>query len=83
MMKTNKHIVPHEGMWAVKSEGASRITRVFELKTDALKYAHDVTLRDNTFMFVHKKNGKVSSVRCPARRKSALLMTFQDKYGLK
>lgn len=80
--KKNKHVVPHNGKWAVISEGAKRPTKVFDIKANALRYAHDTTLRDDSCMFVHSENGKVSHVKCPRRDAPAVLKLFQEKYGL-
>ncbi|MDA3855757.1 MAG: DUF2188 domain-containing protein [Candidatus Woesearchaeota archaeon] len=82
MKKKNKHVVPHDIGWAVLTEGKSRASKLFTTKAGALKYAHEVTLRDDLCMFVHDKHGKVSHVKCPRRIAPAILRLFQHKYGL-
>ena len=41
-MMANQHVTPHNGKWQVKRENASRATKVFPRKTDAVTYAHDI-----------------------------------------
>ena len=82
-MKKNTHIVLRNGKWAVVKEGAKRASRVFKARASALSYAYHDTLKEDTCMFVHDKNGKIKSVKCPKREVPGLLKHFQMKYGLK
>lgn len=36
--RKNQHIVPHSQGWAVKSEGSSRASGVFETQKEAIAY---------------------------------------------
>ncbi|WP_202925114.1 DUF2188 domain-containing protein [Myxacorys almedinensis] len=40
-MSKGKHVVPHSEGWAVKSEGASRASRVFETQREAISYGRE------------------------------------------
>ena len=81
-MKKNTHIVLKNGHWAVLKEGARRASRIFKTRASALSYAYHDSLKEDTCMFVHDKDGKIKSVKCPKREVPGLLKRFQERYGL-
>jgi uncharacterized protein YdaT len=59
--KRNQHVVPHEGTWAVRGEGAKRVTETFDRKADAEHRAREIAQNQKTELFVHGKDGKIQS----------------------
>jgi hypothetical protein len=55
----NQHVTPHNGMWQVKRENASRATKVFQKKSDAVSYAHDIAKRQQGELVIHDRNGRI------------------------
>ena len=61
MAKANKHVVPNvKGGWNVRSSGASRATKAFDTKRDAVTYARVLARKEATELFVHKRDGTIS-----------------------
>lgn len=52
-------VVPHEDGWAVKTEGAERVRKVFERKTDAVDAAVDYARRHDTSVTVQRGDGSI------------------------
>ncbi len=76
MNKKGKHVVPRQdGGWAVKTTGASRASKVFEKKDDAVKYARDSAKKVHGELYVHGKDGTIKERRsygndpCPPKDK--------------
>jgi uncharacterized protein YdaT len=59
--KRNQHVVPHEGAWAVRGEGAKRVTETFDRKADAEHRAREIAQNQKSELFVHGKDGKIQS----------------------
>lgn len=59
--KTN-HVVPSKGSgWAVKKSGASKVSRKFETKEKAVKYAKEISKKEKTELYIHKKDGMIQN----------------------
>ena len=56
----NQHVTPHNGKWQVKCENASRATKVFPKKTDAVSYAHDIAKNQHGELIIHDRHGKIT-----------------------
>ena len=54
----NQHVTPYNGKWQVKRENASRATKVFSKKTDAVSYAHDIAKNQHSELIIHDRHGK-------------------------
>lgn len=64
MSKKGKHVVPRkEGGWAVKTAGKARAGKVFENKTDAVKYARDSARKERGELYVHGRDGTIKERR--------------------
>ena len=64
MSTKGKHVVPRQrGGWAVKTEGTSRASRIFETKSDAVKYARDSAKKMHGELYVHGKDGTIKERR--------------------
>ncbi|HHY58868.1 MAG TPA: DUF2188 domain-containing protein [Chloroflexi bacterium] len=62
-MTTRKthHVVPSAQGWAVKKGGASRASKVFTHKRDAIDYARQVSQHQHTELLIHGADGKIQS----------------------
>ncbi len=57
--KKDIHVVPHDGSWATKKEGAQRAGGVYGTKAEALKEGRDQAKRDRVDLVIHGKDGKI------------------------
>ena len=55
----NQHIVPHPGGWAVKSEGSSRASRVFETQKEAIAKGTEIAKNQQSELFIHNRQGQI------------------------
>ena len=60
--KKSNHVVPSKGTgWAVKKSGASKASKKFETKVEAVKYAKEISNREKTELYIHKKDGRIQN----------------------
>ncbi|MEO6131460.1 MAG: DUF2188 domain-containing protein [Saprospiraceae bacterium] len=60
MSKKTNHVIPSKGgEWAVKKSGATRASQTFDRKEDAVKYGRDISRKESTDLFIHKKDGTI------------------------
>lgn len=60
-MKKSLHVVPNQsGCWDVRKSGATRASRVFESRKDAVDYARNLSRKENSGLYIHRKDGTVS-----------------------
>lgn len=57
--ETNLHVVPHDNGWAVRREGADRVSRICSTQTDAATYARTVAQREQGEVFIHRPDGTI------------------------
>jgi hypothetical protein len=57
--KRNQHVVPHDKGWAVRSEGAERVTVVVPTQEEATTIARDIARRRHGELFVHGADGRI------------------------
>ncbi len=62
MAHKSNHVIPSktEG-WSVKKSGASRASRNFGTKIEAIKYARDLSIIEKTELYIHKSNGMIQN----------------------
>jgi len=62
MAKKSNHVV-HDpnGGWSVKKAGASRATKRFDNKQDAITYAKDISRNQGGELVIHKLDGTIQS----------------------
>ncbi|MBS7328967.1 MAG: DUF2188 domain-containing protein [Oxalobacter sp.] len=54
------HVVPNpNGGWDVKQSGATRASRHFDVKADAITYGRDLSKKMKTEFVPHKKDGRI------------------------
>ena len=59
MPKKDIHIVPRDGRWAVRREGATRDSSHHGRKVDALDAGRTTARRDGVEPVTHGKNGRI------------------------
>lgn len=59
MASKNQHVVPLGNGWAVKSEGAGRVTVITTKQSDAITVARDIARNNSSELIVHGKDGKI------------------------
>ncbi len=60
MSKPNVHVVPHEGSWAVRVEGNSRVSSTYDTKQEAEAAGRDRAARDHVELLVHRRDGVIT-----------------------
>ena len=59
VMGKNQHVVPHNGKWAVRGEGNSRVTRTYETQRQAESAARSIAKREKSEVVIHRPNGQI------------------------
>ena len=61
MRKKSNHVVPAKdnGGWVVKKSGSFRVSKIFRTKKDAVKYGREISRREKTELYIHKKDGRI------------------------
>lgn len=57
MSSKNLHVVPHENGWAVRREGASRVSSTHDTQDDAGRAARQTAIREGGETFIHRPSG--------------------------
>jgi hypothetical protein len=60
----HQHVIPKQGMWATKSEGAYKPSKLFNYKEDAVDHASKIAKKHKGCIIVHNNNGKFEDVKC-------------------
>jgi uncharacterized protein YdaT len=55
----DRYVIPYEGKWAVRSESSERVEKIFEHKTEAVKYGRTAARNSNASLTIQKKSGRV------------------------
>lgn len=63
MAKKNQLVVPNEGRWSVKSEGAKRASKTYDTQQEAIAVAIERARRDNVELLIHGRNGEIRERR--------------------
>ncbi len=61
MEKRSNHVVPSDkrGGWAVKKYGSEDISKSFDRKEDAVKYGRELSRKESTELYIHRKDGRI------------------------
>lgn len=59
MSNQNKHVVPHDGKWAVRVPGASRVGSIHDTQQDAIKTAISGAKSAGSEVVIHGRDGKI------------------------
>lgn len=57
-MAKNQHVVPHNGAWAVRGAGNSRLTSRHETQAEAIAAARNIARNNGSELFIHGMNGQ-------------------------
>lgn len=57
--KRDIHVVPHDGDWATKKEGAQRAGGIYQTKAEAIDQGREQAKREKTELVIHGKDGKI------------------------
>ncbi len=58
-MKKNVHVVPRDGDWAVRREGAQRDSSHHGTQSAAIDAARQTAQREGTELLIHGRNGQI------------------------
>lgn len=56
---TNLHVVPRGDGWAVRREGAGRVSSTHVTQTDATKQARNVARHEEGEVIIHRPDGRI------------------------
>lgn len=59
MGKQNIHVVPHDGEWANRREGNSRVSSVHNTQKDAINNAISSAKKDGVEVVIHGRDGRI------------------------
>ena len=59
VMGKKQHVVPHNGKWAIRGEGNSRVTRTYETQRQAQSAARSIAKREKSEVVIHRPNGQI------------------------
>ena len=57
--KKNQHVVPHNGEWAVRGEGNSRVTSTHPTQANAIGAAREIAINQRAEVVIHRPNGQI------------------------
>lgn len=55
----HKHVVPHNGQWAILREGNEKVSHVYHTKEETVDKAKEIVENEDVKVVVHKKDGKI------------------------
>ena len=58
-MPKNQHVVPHNGQWAVRGAGNSRITSQHRTQKSAIDAARNIARNQKSELVIHGTNGQI------------------------
>jgi Uncharacterized protein conserved in bacteria (DUF2188). len=62
MARKSNHVVPSRTLgWSVKKSGASRASRNFSTKDEAIQYGRQLSKVEKTELYIHKMNGIIQN----------------------
>lgn len=58
-MGKNQHVIPVEGGWAVKAEGASEPSHTVGTQQEAFEIGRDIARKERSELLIHGEDGKI------------------------
>ncbi|MGG7160232.1 hypothetical protein BH721_01370 [Clostridium baratii] len=55
----NQHVTPKDGSWQVKGAGNSKATKIFDTQAEAISYARDIAINQNSELVIHGRDGRI------------------------
>jgi len=59
MANKGQHVVPNNGKWSVRRQGASKVTRTFETQREAIDSARSTARNQRTELYIHGRDGRI------------------------
>ncbi|WP_414154961.1 DUF2188 domain-containing protein [Pseudomonas sp. BNK-43-a] len=59
MSGKNQHVVPHDGGWAVRGAGNSKVTKEFDTQREAIDYGRSIARNQESELLIHGRNGQI------------------------
>lgn len=59
MGKQNIHVVPHDGEWAKRRAGSSRVSSVYKTQQAAINDAVSSAKKDGVEVVIHRADGRI------------------------
>lgn len=60
-MGQNFWVSPHDGKWGVRGEGNEKFSKLFDRQVDAIEYARQRAIREQSEAIVQGRNGRIRS----------------------
>lgn len=60
-MKQTQHVLPHKDKWAVKGEGAKRVSSIHNTQKEALARAKEVAMKKKSEVVLHYEDGRINT----------------------
>lgn len=57
--KQNHHVVTHNNEWAVRREGASRVSGIYPTQRAAIDAGREISRNQHTELVIHRPNGQI------------------------
>ncbi|MEJ5220179.1 DUF2188 domain-containing protein [Cognatishimia sp. D5M38] len=58
-MSKRIHVVPHNGSWATRREGSSRVGSTHATQTEATSAARSTAMRERGEVIIHRPDGRI------------------------
>jgi len=55
----NQHVVTHDGRWAVRGEGNSRVTSIHDTQQEAIDAGREIARNQGGELFIHGRDGQI------------------------
>lgn len=59
MAKKRQHVIPNGGKWSVMTAGASRASKTFRTREEAIRAATERAKKQGTELYVHAPDGRI------------------------
>lgn len=59
MSKKDIHVVPHNGGWATRTEGAGRVGRQYDTQAEAIQGGRGQAQREQVELVIHRRDGTI------------------------
>lgn len=57
--RTTMHVKPHKGRWAIRREGAQRVSSIHDTQREAIVIARDRTRKSRGVLVIHARDGSI------------------------
>jgi hypothetical protein len=59
MSKKGQHVVPNQGKWSVRREGASKASGTYKTQAEAVSAATTIAKNQKAELYIHGKDGRI------------------------